>query len=110
LRDDKELARARARSDDIDEESVNSGLRRRGAAIDGRNLDDFGFVPRGLPVPDHHHLRGQLLLAGAGRTGLDERHCSRLLVGRSGRWDVSVDGRRRFEEDRIIRSNQGYVE
>ena len=74
-----------------------------GEAIDGRNLDDFGFVPRGLPVPDHHHLRGQLLLAGAGRMGLDERHWSRLLVGRSGRWDVSVDGRRRFEEDRIIR-------
>ena len=50
---------------------------RRGAAIeDGRNLDDFGGVPRGLPVPDHHHLRGQLLLAGAGARRRGGRHGS----------------------------------
>lgn len=45
------------------------------AARDGRtDLDDAGGVPRGLAVPDHHHLSGRQLLAGAGGRRRGGRH------------------------------------
>ena len=45
------------------------------------DLDDAGGVPRGLPVPDHHHLRGQLLAGdGARRRGRGGRHGSRWVL------------------------------
>lgn len=53
---------------------MQAGLRRIGGEGRRNHLDDAGGVPRGLAVPDHHHLSGRQLLAGAGGRCRGGRH------------------------------------